>query len=106
MIKVTWAVGVFTLLCGLVSIIAPWLAVLPLRRRWNSSQQSTAEIARKNNILLFGDIALLITDFVIFSLPLKTLLGLKLIDRNKKIGMIATFMLGFLYVCHLLSFPP
>ncbi|KAK7985411.1 hypothetical protein PG988_003033 [Apiospora saccharicola] len=90
-----YAVAAVTLGCGL----STWLGyffILPIAKQLVPDPDlTTAEKARNNDFQLYTGIATCFTDVMILCFPLGKLYQLRM-DRRRKIGLMATFMVGFI----------
>jgi len=80
--------------CNIWSFISNFVSCIPLEAGWDSSIQGTCLGVA---VSLANSVIHVITDFIIFLLPLPVILKLK-INKKQKIGLVAVFSLGFL-VC-------
>ncbi|KAK7962715.1 uncharacterized protein PG986_003540 [Apiospora aurea] len=90
-----YAVGALTLLCGLSTLVG-YFAVVPLAKQLVPDPHFTdAETTRNDGFQLYTGIATCFTDIMILCFPLGKLYRLRM-DRRRKIGLMATFMVGFI----------
>ena len=83
---------VIVTICNIWAFIAAFISCVPLEALWNQSVQGTCLGLA---VTLGNSIMHVITDFIIFALPLPILVKLK-INKKQKVGLIAVFSLGFL----------
>ncbi|KAK8075232.1 hypothetical protein PG997_009895 [Apiospora hydei] len=90
-----YAVGALTLLCGLSTLVG-YFAVVPIAKQLVPRPHFTdAEKMRNDGFQLYTGIATCFTDVMILCFPLGKLYRLRM-DRRRKIGLMATFMVGFI----------
>ncbi|ORY61004.1 uncharacterized protein BCR38DRAFT_526502 [Pseudomassariella vexata] len=95
MLVLTKIVCVLTFACAVAVLVGTPLVLNPVSKRWTHGKLPPAEITNATRMAIFGDVATLSTDILIFSLPLKSLFNLR-VKWPKKVGIISTFTLGFL----------
>jgi hypothetical protein len=83
--------GIVTI-CNIWTFIASFINCVPLEALWNTSVPGTCLGLA---VTLGNSIMHIITDFIIFALPLPVLVKLR-INKKQKVGLIAVFSLGFL----------
>ncbi|KAK8043570.1 hypothetical protein PG993_006000 [Apiospora rasikravindrae] len=90
-----YAVAAVTLLCGLSTFVG-FFVILPIAKQLVPDPQLTeAEKIRDDGFQLYTGIATCFTDVMILCFPLGKLYQLRM-DRRRKIGLMATFMVGFI----------
>ncbi|KAK6820991.1 hypothetical protein PG987_015391 [Apiospora arundinis] len=91
-----YAVLGLTLLCGLSTFVG-FLAVVPIAAWWDPAAADRLTPAQKrhdDDFQLYTGVATCFTDVMILTFPLGQLYRLR-IERWRKIGLMATFMVGF-----------
>ena len=86
--------------CNVFAVIMNFVTCIPLQALWDEDVQGRCMGPAISLVLAIGNI---VTDFMIFTLPLPTIVRLKM-HWKKKAGLILVFGLGFVWVCP--CYPP
>lgn len=92
-----YAVLAVTLLCGLSTFLG-YLTIIPIAAWWDPDAQdrlTDGQKWRNDDFQLYTGIATCGTDILILCFPLRQLYRLR-IERWRKIGLMATFTVGFM----------
>ncbi|KAK8061553.1 hypothetical protein PG994_007919 [Apiospora phragmitis] len=90
-----YAVAALTLLCGLSTFVG-YFVIIPIAKQLDPRLKLTdAEKTRDDGFQLYTGIATCFTDVMILCFPLGKLYQLRM-DHRRKIGLMATFMVGFI----------
>ncbi|KAI1081999.1 hypothetical protein F5B20DRAFT_588116 [Whalleya microplaca] len=87
------AVGIVSVICVLGYIITNLTLIRPLARYF-SAMVSDEEMDKLTKLSIFGDAYNLVTDVVVFLLPLPAMAQLQM-NRRRKFSLIAVFAIGF-----------
>ncbi len=82
----------FTMMCNSWVLVASFIQCIPLEALWDSDVEGSC---LGNAVTIGSSIIHIITDFIIFALPIPTLASLR-IHRRQKIGLLGVFSIGFL----------
>ena len=93
---------VFVIACNIFAVIINFVTCIPLRALWDEGVHGQC---MGPEIGLVMAILNIVTDFMIFTLPLPTIVQLRM-HWKKKAGLLVVFALGFVWVCPRYPPPP